>query len=147
LKIAGKEDWPVAHTGLTLVTLFKAIPFKAEVGLLTELKEALLSLNASLEQETKGQDATTFAQMPQWIKMLRIRKAKVIGGEFREFDEELDALFWRMRSIDIRQAEETMQRGVSERDNPSNGFKRKETACLTMVSKEMKNSQRTRCGN
>jgi hypothetical protein len=57
--------------------------------------------------------------MPQWIEMLRIRQEKCIGPEFRELDQDLDAAFWRMRSIAVQQAEETMQRGVSERDNPS----------------------------
>jgi hypothetical protein len=36
---------------------------------------------------------------------------------FREFNEEGDAGFVRMRSIAIRQAQETMERAISERDN------------------------------
>jgi hypothetical protein len=42
-----------------------------------------------------------------------------IAEDRGEFNEDSDAGFVGMRMIETRQAEETMQRGVSEGDNPS----------------------------
>jgi hypothetical protein len=42
-----------------------------------------------------------------------------IRGKYRKFDGKMNADFIKMRVIAIREAQETMERGVSERDNPS----------------------------
>jgi hypothetical protein len=49
--------------------------------------------------------------------MLNMRKNKGLTVQVREFNEDADAPFVKM--IAIRQAQETMERGVGERDNPS----------------------------
>jgi hypothetical protein len=50
--------------------------------------------------------------------MLKIWRNKDIRGEYGPFDDERDADFVKLRMIAIRQAQETMERVVSERDNP-----------------------------
>jgi hypothetical protein len=44
---------------------------------------------------------------------------KRIQGNYRKFEEDQDADFVRMRMVAMWEAQETMERGVSERDNPS----------------------------
>jgi hypothetical protein len=53
------------------------------------------------------------------MEMLRAQKSKEIQRKFRNFDEEQDADFIRMRMLAIWEAQETMKRGVIERDNRS----------------------------
>jgi hypothetical protein len=48
-------------------------------------------------------------------------KSKRIQGTYRKFEEDQDADFVRMRMVVIWEAQETMERGVAERDHPS-GF-------------------------
>jgi hypothetical protein len=50
-----------------------------------------------------------------WRNMFR----EMITREIRKFDKEVDADFIRMSTIVTRQAEETMKRRVSERENHS----------------------------
>jgi hypothetical protein len=57
--------------------------------------------------------------MPQWQEMIKTRKNKGLVVQFREFNEDMDAPFVRMRVIALRQAQETTERGVSERDTLS----------------------------
>jgi hypothetical protein len=51
--------------------------------------------------------------------MIRIRQNGGIQMACRAFNEEFDAPFIKMRMIGIRQAQETMERWVDERANPS----------------------------
>jgi hypothetical protein len=54
-----------------------------------------------------------------WRNLLLTRKSQSLTVKLREFDEGLDGPLVKMRMISILQAQETMERGVSERDNPS----------------------------
>jgi hypothetical protein len=67
------------------------------VGLLAEGGDVLTALEQSLLSEAQGFDPKTFTSMPKWQEILRIRKAKMIRGEFRKFDEERGAPFIMMR--------------------------------------------------
>jgi hypothetical protein len=49
-------------------------------------------------------------------------KSKRIQGQYREFNEEPEADFIKMRMIAVLEAEETVERGLSERDHPSTCF-------------------------
>jgi hypothetical protein len=110
LKIAGKEDWPIAHTGFALGAFFKAIPFRSEVVVLDAVEGC-----GKMEHPHFGPHQ--YASMPQWQEMIRIRKNKAIQGECTRFNEEMDAPFGKMRMISIRQAQDTVGHGLSERDN------------------------------
>jgi hypothetical protein len=76
LKIAGKENWRIAHIGFALGTFLKALPFNAEVDLMFESFEVLLAMNQCLESEAQGFKPETFTSIPEWQEMLRIRKAR-----------------------------------------------------------------------
>jgi hypothetical protein len=58
-------------------------------------------------------------RMQQWREISTIAKNKGIQLECRQCDEDFDAPCIKMKMIAIRRAQETMERGVSERDNPS----------------------------
>jgi hypothetical protein len=64
-------------------------------------------------------------------------RQKGIYVRIRAFDEELDENVIPMRMIATWQAQETMERGVSERDNSSTflaqGARRSEAACQPMI--------------
>jgi hypothetical protein len=55
----------------------------------------------------------------QWRDMFQVMSQMGIHGEIRKFDEEGDADFIRVSMVAAWQPEETMQRAVSERDNPT----------------------------
>jgi hypothetical protein len=67
--------------------------------------------------EIKYFDAIKYTSPPQWREMLSTWKNKGIQGIYRKSDEGQDADFIKMRMI--WEADETMERGVSERDHPS----------------------------
>jgi hypothetical protein len=54
-----------------------------------------------------------------WKEMIKMRKNKAQSVECRAFHKEANALFVKMRMTAIRQAQQTMELRVSERDNPS----------------------------
>jgi hypothetical protein len=54
-----------------------------------------------------------------WKEFLSAWKYKGIQGAYRKFGEPQDMDFNRQRMKAIWEAQETMERGVSERDNPS----------------------------
>jgi hypothetical protein len=76
-----------------------------------ESSDALQAMEQYALMEQNHLDPLECARSPQWREMLKIRRNKDIRGEYRPFDEEGDADFG------IRQAQETMERGVSEMDN------------------------------
>jgi hypothetical protein len=56
----------------------------------------------------------------EWSHFMDTWKCQGTTGQIREFDEEgLDADCIQIRVLTLREAEESMERGVSERDNPS----------------------------
>jgi hypothetical protein len=55
--------------------------------------------------------------MPRWLEMIKMRNSKSLLAICREFDEEVDAPFVKMKMIAIRQAQGTME--ASEKDNLS----------------------------
>jgi hypothetical protein len=82
--------------------------------------------------------------------MMMWKKEDGLGLWVRQFDEEADAQWIKMGMAAIWEANEEMERGVSERDNLSTFLawmaKRMESARPHNDSNKMKNSQRTRRG-
>jgi hypothetical protein len=66
-----------------------------------------------------GCDAIEYTNSIQCKNMLQKWKFKGIRALCREFDEAQDAAGVKMRMIGIWEAQETMERAVSERDDPS----------------------------
>jgi hypothetical protein len=64
-------------------------------------------------------DPIKYTNSPEGREILSEWKYQGVQGEYRRFEEEKDAGFIKMRLITIWEAQETMERGVSERDNPS----------------------------
>jgi hypothetical protein len=83
-------------------------------------------------------DPVEHTTMVQWKNNVPETGRKGIHGQIRKFDEEGGADFIRMRMIETWQAEETMQRGASERGNPTaflaQAIRRRETARPSMKS-------------
>jgi hypothetical protein len=82
--------------------------------------------------------------IPQWRGFIVTWQNKGIVGEFRKFDEDMDADFTWMRMIATCKAQETMERRINGRWGP----RRREAACLSMFprrsTKKEKDSERTR---
>jgi hypothetical protein len=57
--------------------------------------------------------------LPQWRSFIEVWTGKNTQGRFRKFGEGLDERFIYQRTVAIWEAQETMERGVSERDNAS----------------------------
>jgi hypothetical protein len=119
LKVAGKEDLPIAHSGFVLGTLFTALPARSDVIILLECDDVCAALKECQDMERKQLDPAVYVNSPQWREMLMEWRRKDVRGLYRTVDDELDRNFFRMRSIAIWDALETMEHGVSERDNPS----------------------------
>jgi hypothetical protein len=62
-------------------------------------------------------DPREFMTMPQWQELSDVWQGKEVSGSYRMADDDPDCGFFRMRSIVIWEAQEWMERGVSERDN------------------------------
>jgi hypothetical protein len=118
LKVVRKGDWPIALFGYAMSGFFKAIPFRSQVTVLVESSDILSAVVLCSGMEAMGQEPHEYTTMPQSLEMAKMRKNKGLVVHCRAFDGDLDAPIVTMRMIAIRQAQETMERGVSERDNP-----------------------------
>jgi hypothetical protein len=85
--------------------------------MLVESENVLFWLVECGTQEYQYCDRNKDMTMPQWLEMIRIRQNRDIQVACLAFDEELNTPFIRIRMIEIREAQETMERGVSERAN------------------------------
>jgi hypothetical protein len=111
--------WSITHTGLALGVFFKAIPFNSEVIILMESGDVAYALMDCEKMAQQRFDPIQYTNSPQWREMLVVWKYNGIQRVCRPFYQSLDEPFIEMRMIAICEAEETMHRGVSERDNPS----------------------------
>jgi hypothetical protein len=117
LKMVRKEDWPVAHSAYAW---FKTMPDRSEVTILLESDDVAAALVECERMEQQHLDMIKHANSPQWKESLLAWKNKRIQGSYRKFVEVLDADFIKMRMVAIWDAQETMECGVSERDDASN---------------------------
>jgi hypothetical protein len=70
LKVAGKEDWPIAHSGVALGELFKAVPVHSEVVVLLESDDVCAALPEGQDVERKNSDSAPYVTSPQWREIL-----------------------------------------------------------------------------
>jgi hypothetical protein len=136
LKVSGKEDWPIAHTGLALGALFKTIPARSEVIVLLESDDVATTLIECEFMEQHSFDPIKHTNPPQWRDMLSTSKNKGIRWVHRKIGEEQNADLVKMRMIAIQEAQETMERVVGERYHTLTflawAIKRREAAGLSM---------------
>jgi hypothetical protein len=111
-----------------------------------ESSDVIPEFEQCLEQTGKEVEPEEYTTMPQWQKKKKMMKSKGIEILAREFNEEGDAEFVKMRMVAIWEAQETMERGVDERSNPSvflaQGRRRRETARDSKGFYETLNSKR-----
>jgi hypothetical protein len=119
LKMISSGDWPQAYAAWNLSGLPKAIPFDSEVTILVESSDVMLIFKHYFEQSTMGAELEEYTRMPQWQTMMKIVKGKGVQALAMNFEEEGDVDFVKMRIVAICEAQETMERGVNERSNPS----------------------------
>jgi hypothetical protein len=92
----------------------------------------MFAVKHCFKQDCKGVAPEECTNTPQWQNMMKMMRSKWIQVWASEFDEEGDAEFVKMRMVAIWEAQETMERGVEERSNPSlflaQGRRRREAA-------------------
>jgi hypothetical protein len=71
------------------------------------------------EWKRAGREPEECTNMYQGQQMLNTRKNKGITMEGRELEEEMDPVTTRMGTVEILEAQEVMERRVSERSNPT----------------------------
>jgi hypothetical protein len=72
LKVAGKEDWPIANTGFPLGEFFKPIPFRSDVAILMESDDVAAALMGCEEMVSKHLDTLECRPWPPWREMIAI---------------------------------------------------------------------------
>jgi hypothetical protein len=82
-----------------------------------ESRNVMMALVSSGEMEELGFEPHQYISMPQGKEMIKMRKNKAHSVECRPFDEKVDVQFVKMTMLAIRQAQEMMERGGSEKDN------------------------------
>jgi hypothetical protein len=118
-KNTGARDWQQAYIGTQVEGLFKSIPEGSTVEMITESSDVTLGFNHCCEQHRRELQPEQYMCMPQWIGMMRTMMQRNIDFKVRTFDEENDMGPIKMRMLWIWEAQDTKERGVSERSNPS----------------------------
>jgi hypothetical protein len=113
------SDWTQAYEGILLIRLFHAIPFNWQVTIMAESSDVGSALAGCCDQDWWEIDPEVYTYMPQWQTMIKMVKSKGITMICGPFDENVDANFMKMRIVAIWEAQETMERGISERNNPN----------------------------
>jgi hypothetical protein len=88
LKVAVKEDWPIAHTGHAMDQFFKAIPFRSEVIILMESADVAEALKRCEWLIQRRLDPFEYLSSPKSRHMMAIWKNKGVLEVHRAFGEE-----------------------------------------------------------
>jgi hypothetical protein len=118
MKKVGTNDRPVGHSDFAFDCMFRSIPDRCQIAVLLDSGDLVHGFHFTAA-EAEYTNPLLYIGCRQWHDMYNMMKRKDIQGFIRKFDESKDEEFIPMRTIAIREAHETMLRGVSERHDPS----------------------------
>jgi hypothetical protein len=100
--------------------LFDSLPKHANLKPIVETEEVHYALKGCGDIIRYRQQANVMISTPAWQRFMGTWKSQGTAGQIREFDEEgLDADCIKMRMLGLWEADEAMNSGVSERDQPT----------------------------
>jgi hypothetical protein len=122
LEKIGRQDYPIATSGRALRGAISSIPAGSHINVFPETPEVYESLKMSNDILAHGWAWSIYCTVPEWIEL--IQTMCTCGSEItvQEIDESHECGFKRMRSLGIWEAQETMEYGVSIRENGHTDF-------------------------